>query len=189
MSMELRSTILLTNTTKKNTKCLFVCINHSLNEDQIADFKKSFLKEGENLEIVQLKDVHPELAKQFKDIPPNWKLAERQELAANIVSEVWKSGATHVVAMGEPITVHWINLMNLGLAGNLNGKIEIYRYENPTIVYSSLDKVNYGLSERSLGLPKSIISTTKRDSVDQRMSDGSIKKTSKFKHIAWVELH
>lgn len=106
--------------------------------------------------------VSPELGAKTRQIPANASLDEIKLLAMEVVKEARTAKATHFVCQGEPTFAMWANLF----AG--------YGVPCPDDIIR--------------GRMKCIVSTTERVSVDTPQADGTIVKTSVFKHVQWRPL-
>lgn len=138
-------------------KNVFVCLSHTLTNDQVAD-----------LQADSIVLVSSELKNKTSQIPATATLQEIQALAAEVVAEAVKAGATHFVCQGEPTLAMWANLFAHGGMTN--------------------DNIVYSLSDGDMSGMTCISSTTERTSVDVPQADGSVLKTAVFKHVQWRNL-
>ena len=80
------------------TKILFVCISHTLTEDQKLGWSGITL-------------VSDTLKKQTSQVPATATLQEVKTLAASVVAEAATSGCTHIMCAGEPTLVLHVALI------------------------------------------------------------------------------
>jgi hypothetical protein len=138
----------------------FVCLSHTLTDEQVASLNSTF---GSGNVVL----VSSELKARTSQIPATATLQEIESLAKEVVSEAVGVNATHFICAGEPTFAMWANL----IAGG-------------SIITSWCEGVNY-MNWRSI---KCITSTTERVSVQTEHSDGSVTKTAVFKHVQWRNL-
>lgn len=135
----------------------FVCLSHTLTDDQVASLNNTF---GAG-EVVL---VSTTLKARTSQIPATALLQEVQTLAKEVVAEASAVGATHFICQGEPTFAMWANLMAGG-----------------EFLASWMEGVNF----MQWGALKCITSTTERVSFDTLNADGSTTKTAVFKHVQW----
>jgi hypothetical protein len=138
----------------------FVCLSHTLTADQIKSLNTTF---GEGDVVL----VSSELKSKTSQIPANATLQEIQALAAEVVAEAALKGATHFICQGEPTFAMWANL----IANRFMSKLQAEVTGSDVMPWMHC-----------------ITSTTERVSVDTMQADGSITKTSVFKHVQWRNL-
>jgi hypothetical protein len=170
------------NTTKqKNMKpILFVAFSHQLQTAQIEGLKAQYGIESDN--VVLLSEVNSELAAQCQQIDPSATLEQVKELAAFVVVEAHKVGATHFYCAGEPTLAMWANLY-----ASAHSHSPQYVLQKITRYTPRKDGGGwFFLGE--IPFMSCIVSTTRRESVDVVQSDGSIKKSAIFNHVQWRAL-
>jgi hypothetical protein len=138
----------------------FVCLSHTLTDEQVASLNSTF---GSGNVVL----VSSELKARTSQIPANASLEEIQALAKEVVSEAKSVNATHFICQGEPTFAMWANLMAGG-----------------AFIADWCEGINF-MNWRSM---KCITSTTERQSVDTVNADGSVTKTAVFKHVQWRNL-
>ena len=116
-------------------------MSHTATAEQKADF------DGE---AIELRSVNPELNALTEQIPPEFEAADFSTLAARVVAEAVKAGATHFAIAGE---------QNLCMHANLAAK-------------AATELI-------------CIQSVSRRVSIDTPQADGTVLKTSVFKHERW----
>lgn len=163
-------------------KTLFVAFSHNLTNDQIESFKEKYgtpyaitadggivyepsaedchscRSFGSEAEITTLKDENPELQAQMSAIPADATLQDIKIMAASIVAEAVKVGATHFFCTGEPTLTWWANF------------------------YAGYQEAN--IKETLICLQ----STTERQSSEVENPDGTVRKVQTFKHVQWREM-
>lgn len=82
-------------------KIVFVCLSHTLTQDQINDL-------GNDALVVC---ASAELSAKTRAIPAGATLSEIQSLAKEVVAEAKACNATHFVCQGEPTLAMWANLI------------------------------------------------------------------------------
>jgi hypothetical protein len=144
---------------------LFVAMSHSLTNDQIEDARNVF----DIKKIVTLAESNPQLSKIFSQVPASWDLDPIIDLSESLVKEAIKAAATHFYCVGQPSLAIWANLIASGNA------LHVDTYKNR-------------VGEKVSSKMKCIESTTERTSEEQLQSDGTVLKTSSFRHIRWREV-
>ncbi len=80
-------------------KIVFVTLSHTLTKEQIEALKAD--------KIVLLAEVNNDLAAQCRKIDPTWGIENVRHVAAQVVAEAIKAGATHFCLQGEFALFHW----------------------------------------------------------------------------------
>jgi len=94
---------------------LFVCMSHTLNEDQ----KNGFIYQFGETEFIDMKDVNTELKEKCSNIPAMATLSELRKLAFDVVEIARENGCTHFFLTGEPTLSFWANSeANYGFYGD-----------------------------------------------------------------------
>jgi hypothetical protein len=136
-------------------------MSHNLTDDQIQDAQKVFNIE----EFFTLSQVNPELYRAFSQVPASCELEQVIDLAEALAIEAVNAKATHFYCVGQPSLAFWANLIASGQALKING-----------------------YAQRNSGISSNMIcieSTTERLSEEIKQPDGSVLKTSSFRHVRW----
>ena len=149
------------------TGTLYVAFSHKLTEEQTKGWEK----------VVSLSETNPELQAKMSNIPASATLEEIQSLAAAIVKEAIAAGATHFYCSGEPTLMLWANLY-----ASQALSMDIHAEEQVSIVVGA----RKGFSWRTKMI--CVQSTTERKSVEVTQDDGTVLKTSVFRHVQWREI-
>lgn len=135
----------------------FVCLSHTLTDEQVASLNSTF---GSGNIVL----VSSELKARTSQIPATATLEEIKTLAREVVSEAVGVNATHFICQGEPTFAMWANI----IANRFMSKIEAKVTGSDVMPWMHC-----------------ITSTTERVSVDTVNVDGSVTKTAVFKHVQW----
>jgi hypothetical protein len=138
---------------------LFVAMSHQLTSEQIESAQRTL---GVN-SIVLLSDLNASLSEQMGQIPAQWGAHDIIGLAKQIVAEADKSLATHFCCLGQPSLFLWANLIASGRAHFINPAFGSYKLI-------------------------CVESTTERISTETKLNDGSVIKTSTFRHVQWRKI-
>ena len=138
---------------------LFVAMSHRLTAEQIESARNTVGIDS----IVLLSDLNPLLAEQISQIPAHWEIGQIINMAKLIAAEADKIGATHFCCLGQPALFLWANLI-------ASGKAHLIHPSYP----------HYELI--------CIESTTERQASEMQKEDGTIVKTSTFRHLRWRKI-
>jgi len=159
---------------------LFVAFSHQLQLNQIAGLKAQYGIEAED--IILLSDVNPELAETCKQIDPLATLEQVKELAALVVVEACKAGATHFYCQGEPTLAMWANMYSCCNFASHKVLASYMAYGSNRLEGGNLFEFVH------IEQMTCIVSTTERRSIDDIQPDGSVVKRAVFNHVTWREL-
>ena len=139
-------------------------MSHTITQAQKEDFTNKY---GET-SFITLQEVNPELSKQCQQVDPSATTADIKELAGEVAECAADNNATHFYCVGEPTLAMWANI-----------------YANNTLNTAFCEYPIMGSNFRGM---KCVQSTTKRTSVDEVQSDGTVKKLSVFSHVQWRDI-
>jgi hypothetical protein len=130
-------------------------MSHQLTDEQIIDAKKNFGID----KIICLADVNAELSLICSQIPADAEMETIKKISSKVVLEAIKQKTDYFYCIGQFAFALWANLYASRLAV-MEGE---YNFIKITCIES----------------------TTIRQAIESKMEDGSIVKTSTFRHVRW----